>query len=281
MVYDCFTFFNELDLLELRLNELTDVVDYFVLVEATQTHSNQKKPLFFNENKNRFKKFLPKIIHIIVDDFPANPKDRWVLENFQRNAIMRGLDNCSPDDSIIISDIDEIVNATAVKKYKNRSGIKFFRQKMYYYYFNFQAIDITWKPVKMVNYKDLKSPQWLRVYPAPLHNPTRKMVKRANLKHKIRKLIGIDTHITNGGWHFSYLGGIDRIINKINSFAHAEYDNDSFTNESDLLLAIQKGEDIFGRKDMKFRLVSIDDSFPEYLLNNQKKFSHMIQSQQQ
>ena len=278
LVYDCFTFFNELDLLDLRLHELNNAVDYFVLVEATRTHSNQEKPLFFNENKNRFKDFLPKIIHIVVDDFPSNPKDRWVLENFQRDAIMRGLENCNPNDSIIISDIDEIVSSNAVTKYKDRLGIKFFRQKMYYYYFNCQAIDITWKPAKMIRYKDLKSPQWLRVYPAPLSKSTRKMVKLANLKHKIRRIIGLDTHITNGGWHFSYLGGVDRIKNKINSFAHEEYDNDLFTNDKKLLDAIEKGEDIFGRKNMTFRFVTIDKTFPNYLLQNKKKFSHMVRN---
>lgn len=275
-VYDCFTFFNELDLLELRLHELNDVVDYFVLVEATRTHSNKDKPLFFDENKDRFKKFLPKIVHIVVDDFPSNPRDRWVLENFQRNAITRGLVNCNPNDSIIISDIDEIVNSSAIIKYKNRPGIKVFRQKMYYYYFNCQAVGITWKPAKMICYKNLKSPQWLRVYPAPLNNPSRGMVKRANLMHKIRRIIGLDSHIKDGGWHFSYLGGIDRIINKINSFAHEEYDNDLFTDESALLSAIKKGEDIFGRDDMKFDFVPLDESFPEYLIDNKEKFSHMI-----
>lgn len=281
MIYDCFTFFNELDLLELRLHELDEAVDFFVLVEATRTHSNQEKPLFFNENKGRFKAFLPKIIHIIVDDFPDKPEDRWTLENFQRDAIMRGLVNCKPNDSIIISDIDEIVKGKSVLKYKNRPGIKFFRQKMYYYYFNCQAIGITWKPAKMIRYKDLKSPQWLRVYPAPLDNPTRRMVKRANLKHRLRRLIGLDAHIMNGGWHFSYLGGIEKVRSKIHSFAHGEYDNYSITSDDNLLRAIEKGEDLFGRNDMQFEFVAIDDSFPQYLLKNQQKFSHMIRTSQQ
>ncbi|HZX73462.1 MAG TPA: hypothetical protein VFE57_03515, partial [Cyclobacteriaceae bacterium] len=70
MVVDCFTFFNELDLLEIRLNILNETVDRFVLVEATRTFQNNPKPLYFNENKKRFEAFLPKITHIIVDDYP-------------------------------------------------------------------------------------------------------------------------------------------------------------------------------------------------------------------
>ena len=88
MIYDCFTFFNEFDLLEIRLNELDSVVDKFVLVEATKTFSGKDKPLYFNENKNKFNKFLNKIIHVIVDEYP-NLNGDWVIENHQRNEISK------------------------------------------------------------------------------------------------------------------------------------------------------------------------------------------------
>ena len=90
MIYDCFTFFNELELLELRLNELAGVVDKFVLVEATQTHTNKPKPLHYHENRARFSAFHDKIIHVIVDDMPQS-SDPWIPENFQRKCIARGL----------------------------------------------------------------------------------------------------------------------------------------------------------------------------------------------
>lgn len=113
MIYDCFTFFNELELLELRLNELAGIVDKFVLVEATQTHTNQLKPLYFQENRARFSAFRDKIIHVVVDDLPVS-KDAWVPENFQRNAIARGLVNCQPDDFILVSDLDEKIGRAHV-----------------------------------------------------------------------------------------------------------------------------------------------------------------------
>jgi Glycosyltransferase family 17 len=105
MIYDCFTFFNELELLEIRLNELAGVVDRFVLVEATRTHSNQRKPLYFSENQSRFASWKNRIIHIVADDLPATGDDAWVRENFQRNCIMRGLTACSDTDTILVSDL--------------------------------------------------------------------------------------------------------------------------------------------------------------------------------
>lgn len=115
MIYDCFTFFNELELLELRLHELAGVVDKFVLVEATQTHTNRPKPLHYQENRARFGAFHGQIIHVVVEDLPVSA-DPWVPENFQRNCIARGLTACRPDDFVLVSDLDEIPRARAVEK---------------------------------------------------------------------------------------------------------------------------------------------------------------------
>ncbi|MGN1154117.1 MAG: hypothetical protein ACI4S3_08815 [Candidatus Gastranaerophilaceae bacterium] len=94
MIYDCFTFFNELDLLEIRLNILNDVVDKFVLVEATKTFTGQDKPLYYNDNKEKFSAFNAKIIHVVVDDYPSiGLETAWGYENWQRNCISRGLNN--------------------------------------------------------------------------------------------------------------------------------------------------------------------------------------------
>src|SRR4030042_3846553 len=119
-VYDCFTFFNELELLKLCLKEWDQHVDNFVLVEATKTHQNDPKPLYFQENKGRFKNFQEKIIHLIVDDLPGTA-DPWVNEKFQRNSIMRALADCRWYDIILVSDADEIPSPAAITYYKNRN----------------------------------------------------------------------------------------------------------------------------------------------------------------
>ena len=137
MVYDTFTFFNELDLLEIRLNELNDVVDKFVLTEATLTFQGKPKPLYFNENKQRFKSFEGKIIHVVVDQYPENPADNsWIYEHHQRDMIAKGLRNCLPEDTIIVSDIDEIPDPEKVKSTLTSDAIKIFKQRMFYYFLN-------------------------------------------------------------------------------------------------------------------------------------------------
>ena len=119
MVYDCFPFFNELELLELRLNELDGIVDKFVLVEATKTQTGLPKPLYFAENRARFDAFANKIIHIIVDDMPSGDGTRahWVRERLQRNSIAKGLVNCNPQDIIMVSDVDEIPNVQTLARF--------------------------------------------------------------------------------------------------------------------------------------------------------------------
>lgn len=278
MVYDCFTFFNELELLELRLHELEPVVDRFVLVEATLTHSCKPKPLYFEENKSAFRRFLPKIIHIIVSDFPPFTGDRWIQENFQRNAIARGLKDCRPDDVVIVSDVDEIVRAQAVSENIDKPGVKFFQQKLFYYFLNCQQIKSVWDRPKMVFYRDLRSPQWLRDYPNPSISQTSKIEKKVvKYKHRLMQLLGPkDIYIENGGWHFSYLGGIERIQQKINAFAHSEFDKTEFLQPDKLQSSIELGEDLYKRKGIKFELIPIDDSLPSYLLNNIGRYNSLI-----
>lgn len=139
MIYDCFSFYNELDLLEIRLNTLDSVVDKFVLVEATKTHNGQEKPLYYQENVKRFAPFHGKIIHIIVDSFPEI-ESAWTLENYQRNQIIRGLQGARDDDIVLLSDLDEIPNPELVNKYSLKPGRYVFRQITYCYYLNCRRI---------------------------------------------------------------------------------------------------------------------------------------------
>lgn len=169
MIYDCFAFFNEMDLLEIRLNTLNDVVDKFVLVEATRTFQKKEKPLFFEQNKERFKPFLHKIEHIIVDEYPGFfakwrvPKT-WDYDDHQKEQILRGLKNAKPDDVIIVSDVDEIPRPELVLEYAKKPGIKVFQQKLFYYYLNcfvnrypepIPLVDgyMPWYGTVMLNYK--------------------------------------------------------------------------------------------------------------------------------
>jgi beta-1,4-mannosyl-glycoprotein beta-1,4-N-acetylglucosaminyltransferase len=283
MVYDCFTFFNELDLLEIRLNVLKNVADKFVLVEATKNFQGKEKPLFYSENKERFAAFADRIIHVIVDQYPDNPThSAWIMEYHQRNSIRDGLKNALPDDTIIISDIDEIPEPGVLSKNLKNNKITILRQRMFYYYFNcINATDkYAWNGPVIVPMKNLGQPQDLRemsMQMMALFNPDFKR----RYYYRLRKFLGIDhkgrkvKFIENGGWHFSYLGGVKKIIQKLEAFAHSEYNKPEYKDPEKIEQAIHNGEDIFGRG-FKYRFVNLDHTFPDYILKNKEKFSEYI-----
>lgn len=197
MIIDCFTFFNELDLLDIRLNILNDYVDRFIIVEAGKTQSLIDKPFYFEENKHKFTKFLDKIIHIKVNDYPDNQNNLWEMENHQRNCIKRGLLNTDDHDIIIISDLDEIPNP---QHFHQLTDVNFtiasFEQDFYAYFLNLKSQNSNWIGSVAVKYYILKNtlPQSIR-----------------NEKDYI------STKIQNGGWHFSWLGGAEAAWKKSRS----------------------------------------------------------------
>lgn len=254
MIYDCFTFFKELDLLELRLNMLYDHVDRFVLVEANKTHVGSSKPLIFEENKDRFARFMDKIIHrkVHYDEVP----DNWHVEITQRNRIIDGLDQCKPDDIIIISDVDEIPNPALLKNLTPPGKCIGLQQLMCYYYFN--NINISkplWTGSAVTTYRYLQKVD---------ASDIRLLVR----KKRVPKL-------RNGGWHFSYLGNTEYIVDKIRSAAHQEYNTDAITSVENISKALDTGQDLFGR-DYKYAAVPLDESFPELVLNNREKYAQFI-----
>ena len=269
MIYDCFLFFNELDLLELRLNELDDTVDRFVILESTETFSKKKKRLYYEENKDKFSKFKDKIIHVVVDDSPeksetkTESQNRWAVEHFQRNCIERGLVNCNPEDVILISDIDEIPRkssiASAVKILdNNKKSIVSFRQRFFYYYLNGLCVEgnllSPWYGTTACRYEGFIGAEKMRMTKA----------RNKNI-------------VDDAGWHFSYLGGLEKIVYKIESFSHSEFDNDNIKNKDRIKDRVEKGIDLFDRPGRPRQVyVEIDDSFPDYLRNNIESFKHLI-----
>ena len=285
MVFDCFTFFNELDLLEIRLNVLNDVVDKFVLVEATKTHQGKDKPLFFSENKARFSKFSDKIIHVIINKYPPNDgTSAWTLERYQRDMIMEGLKDAKTGDVVMISDLDEIPKPELVKAYKGKRGIKVFRQQSYYYFINCKNISdgdgYGWCGTVMAPFNPKLTPQTLRfvsIQFAALYSPRFKVRVYYRLKMiKWKFELGSNTYaVKNGGWHFSFLGGVEMIIKKLEAFAHSEYNKGEYKDPKKIEEALNEGKDIFGRN-FRYKFVPLDNSFPEYILKNKDKYSHLV-----
>ncbi len=277
MIYDCFQFFNELDILKLRLNVLDPVVDRFVISEATTTFSGIPKPLFYEENKEMFREFEHKIIHVVVDDTPEGyTHDR---DTFQKNAVGRGLKDAGDDDIVIFSDLDEIPDPEKVKQIIQNfddTKIYHFAQRLFYCYLNMEEIS-----GKLLSYAGdfdyVDKKQWIGSKMCRYSLLKEQNLQLGELRFPERKKDGI--RVDDGGWHFGYMGGHGqsdvkaRVKEKVVSAAHQEYNKAEVL--SDVTDRIKDGKDIFGR-DSEFIVVEIDDSYPKYLREHLKEYDHLI-----
>lgn len=250
-VYDCFLFFNELELLELRLEVLKDVVDYHVLVESEKTHTGDPKPFYFEENKDRFKKYLDKIIHIKVEDTPARRTSMFGLEVYQRNNITRGLEAAQPEDKIIISDVDEIPNPEVIKQYLRDELPRTLTQDLYYYFVNCRS-DRKWDgPIMYTHGKNHMTPQELR----------------SQARYGLNK-------VENGGWHYSYLGGIKGVKEKLKTLSDAHTRIDDVGTDEDITRKIQSHRDLWDER-VSHEIVNISEGPPE-LKDFVRKYPHVL-----
>ena len=266
MIYDCFQYFNEDHAVDLRLNILDKFVDKFVIVESTVNHQGKSKKLNFEIDN--YKKFKNKINYIVVDDTPGEIKKSHIggeslVEQHQRNSILRGLNNAEDNDLIILSDVDEIPDLNKLNKF-DKKNYAVFSQKMFMYKINLLNLkENNWHGSKICLKKNLKSPQWLR-----------------NLKFKKYPFWRVDKVrnlqiIKDGGWHFSYLQTPENISKKIQSFAHGEFNQSSIINLENIYSKIQKGQDIFDRG-YNLKKVELDSTFPDYILKNREKLKKWI-----
>ncbi len=281
-VYDCIPFFNELDILELRLNILDKYVDKFIIEEATMTFSGAEKDLCFAANRDRFKKFLHKIVYVTVDDSPRTGTTHQ-RDYFQKNRLIEGLKEvgATAEDVIIFGDCDEIPNPVELERIiKNFDNTKVYHlaQRNFYGFLNMEE-----KSGKLLSitreFPDIpqKERKWLGTkVTSTLCIPKEGIVR-------LRDLCEVTddnaVRVANGGWHFGYMGGdhetdpVRRIGVKVKAAAHQEY------NEREIILETMDrlvlGQDIFGR-DARFERVRIDSSYPEYLVNNLSQYEHLV-----
>ena len=263
-IYDCFQYFNEDHMVDLRMNILDPYVDFFVISESTKTHQGQNKKINF-DIKN-FPQFKDKIKFLVADydkkiNFENHTGGESIIEQHQRNYLINGLKDASPEDLIILSDSDEIPDLSKIKNINNNKKFIAFSQKMFMYKLNLLNVEESgWIGSKITKKKNISSMQDLR-----------------NLKFKNYPFWRIDKghlQIIEGGWHFSFLQTPDQILKKIKSFSHGEFNN-SLLNENSIEEKILKNEDIFGRG-FKLKKIDLNENFPKYIYNNQEKFSKWI-----
>lgn len=276
MVFDCFTFFNELDLLEFRLKLLSDVVDKFVICESNYTHSGKIKPYHFEEHKERYSKWLDKIIYLPIEQSieglnfnkvttytPTNGS--WVLENQQRMSLLYAGEFMNDGDLILVGDLDEIPDPRAITALTQSdiiiNGINdavSFSMLFHYYYMNCQmeGYDKIWNGTVSCSsqYFKKQGPQHLR----------------DNRNHF--------TRLPNSGYHFSYLGGPDKIKKKIESFAHTEFNRADIISDENILNAINNGQDIFKRNGISYKTLSLSN-YPEPIRSLMSQYPQFIKNE--
>ena len=285
---------NEDVILDLRLNFLSEFVDFFVIVESRYNHKGKKKKLNFNINK--FPNFKNKIRYLILNELPSNidkindnddedeKSNKYILngykrDHFQRNYITNGIEDGYAEDIVLISDIDEIPNLKKINIKSIKNKLIFFNQKMCYYKFNLYQKNYNWVGSRACKKKNLLSPQWLRDVKAKSYS-----YWRIDAMFSKKKYIDI-FFVENGGWHFSYLNTPQLIDEKLRSYAHhREYELNSLA-IYDIENRIKNKQSIYNlnmdqkknqfSKGVKLNILGLDQ-LPEYIKNNYKKFEKWL-----
>ncbi len=293
-IYDCFMYYDEDLLLDLRLNTLDKYVKKFVISEATYTHNGDKKELRFNINN--FQKFKDKINYIIVDEKPSNileleegehedkKGEKLILNGmardyYQRERLNEGISNAENNDLILISDLDEIPNLENVDFTKIKDQIYVFEQKIFYYKLNLYYDKFMWHGTKATKKKNFISPQWLRNIKAKNYPSWRPDVFFSKKKYSNLKFIN------DGGWHFTCLKTPEELEKKLLNFAHHYEFEASGLKIDDLKKMVLEKRVVYDHnvdsKSYKWsgtvKLQKIDNNFlPKYISSNTEKYKNWL-----
>ena len=281
-IYDCFPIFNEMDLLEIRLELMYGYVDHFIISECDYTFSGLKKPFYFEENKERFSKYLDKIIHIkhydtdnytdLVNTYDGRKREiyqniinrlnemrdtaqtdygapHWCRDYLHKELTMMAMDVCLPDDLILFGDLDEIPNPSKVKFDGNTYLLN---QKNMLYYVNIENSTETWFGTYICKFSEIMEESCMF---------TRE--KRFSFEK-----------IDNAGWHLTFMGGKERVIEKLKSYSHQEFNNDRIINQ--VGSKMDNNQDILNRG-VTINKISMDEYYPEKMVQFiNEKFKYLI-----
>lgn len=262
MAIDACIFHDEIDLLELRLGQLDDVVDHFVIVESNRTFTGRPKPLHLRDNMSRFEKYAAKIVRVEMPGLQTGP---WEAERRHRDAVLDGINrlNRNPNETLTFSDLDEIPNPEVIKAYTPDLGLRNLLQFTFYYNFN-----------HMMNYGGRS---WSRARIGTIQDINQ--FKPDGFRGGPRDMDSTFPSLENGGWHCSYFGSLARIRNKVNSFAHDDMAPIiQRLTDAELSERVLGGKDLFGRQGIGdgWWWDSNDPRLPSYFLANQEKFKMFL-----
>jgi beta-1,4-mannosyl-glycoprotein beta-1,4-N-acetylglucosaminyltransferase len=262
-IYSGFTFFNELELLELRLKEMSSYIDYFVIVESNYTFRNKPKQYILEQNWDQFAQWHDQIIYIKVDDMPLSDNP-WDNETFQRNAIVRGLKDAAADDVVLIGDVDEIVRCEAINQVRNTPSLCYsFAMPLFNFRYNYMLINhaehMNWVMGCRCDVLDQVSPNELRA------------ARFSCAGHPNF------VNISHAGWHFTWLGDDEAARLKLASFSHSEADIPEVRDQLSVEESIRLGMTLDRRgTPERYSPVIMDWYMPKTLRNNPEKYSKWI-----
>jgi beta-1,4-mannosyl-glycoprotein beta-1,4-N-acetylglucosaminyltransferase len=258
-VYDCFTFYNELDLLDIRLNELNEVVDYFVIVEGEKTFQGNDKKMFFTENKDRYQEFLEKIIYVVVPSEMLSNSNPWDNEKATFNYVSNGILGADDEDVIMLSALDEIPSKDSVRNAVKSNAVCRVEHDFFYFYLNtkYWTVDpnrTTWHGTCVGKYREVKDKSLYDWF-----GSTRCYGK-----------------IIHGGWHFSFLGDEKKAVEKVRSYSHSEF---NYITEQEYKEYRDSLRDPLGRNITGFYSFVDLSSLPEFVQKNQDKYEIYLRKQ--
>lgn len=252
-IFDTILFWNEIDLLELRLNEHYNYVDQFVIVESDYTFTGIKKEYVLEKNIDRFNKWIDKINYIKVTN-PPNTGNPWENEFWQRGQFYKGWNSLEPSDVIIISDIDEIIRPQALEYIRHTNfDVYILNMAMCYFKFNYMRSDYMWNTTKAFR---------------GISDHGESLRRMENFSGKTVKWL------EHAGWHFTWLTDSDEtIIKKIESFSHSELNNKEFIEKIDFKKSIGENKNHLNENMIT---VKLDEYFPKTILDNQEKYQNFV-----
>lgn len=264
MIYDCFMFLDEFEILDIRLRELENTVDRFVLVESAETHSGKPKRLFFDEKSSLFARWRDKICHVKVNKIPVDYPEKpvcYAREAAQRDCIGPALAGVRADDYVMVGDVDEIPRAEAVVKATKavkEFGSVYFHQPLFYYYLNNFVSDV-WNGTRMVGGDFFADPK-----------------NRPNMLKE--RWTGPQCVLKDAGWHFSWVGTPERLSYKLDSFMHQEWNNPKHNNLENFQKCLDTGADFWDRPGFPKPTLLALSALPACVRDNPSGYARLLKT---
>lgn len=271
-IYDLFMINTELDLLEIRLNELKDHVDYFVILESASTFTGLSKPLHLEDNWEQFSAFHNQIIYQVLNDTGFYSTITWDHEDLQRNAMfdqvfpnLSGERQANPGDVILVSDIDEMPRPATLQVLRNCQYPRRLTLRGHFYYYSFQWLHrgAEWPHPQATIYEGDKT-----IRPANLRNGEGGNVVQMQLDK---------ADLWNAAWHCSFcFATLEEMVNKMSSFSHTRLNQPEFRDPTSIVARVRNGLDLFDREEQYYDRIGWNEDIPEYMKTHKEQFSYML-----